>query len=106
MISAANRRMVAVVGVNIENQKEDDFKNINKLFRIFANYIKTRTAPIYCFPVATFITVILGSQGNADPFVVIRTVIGSYFLGLATYVYNDLTDFEVDKINKINRPSV
>ena len=106
MISAANRRMSAVVRVSIENQKEDHFKNINKLFRIFANYIKTRTAPIYCFPVATFITVILGSQGNADPFLVIRTVIGSYFLGLATYVYNDLTDFEVDKINKINRPSV
>ena len=106
MISAANRRMRAGVGVSVENQKEDHFKYINKLFRIFANYIKTRTAPIYCFPVATFITVILGSQGNADPFLVIRTVIGSYFLGLATYVYNDLTDFEVDKINKINRPSV
>jgi geranylgeranylglycerol-phosphate geranylgeranyltransferase len=106
MISAVNRRMWAVVGASTENQKEDYFKTINKLFRIFANYIKTRTAPIYCFPVATFITVILGSQGNADPFLVIRTVIGSYFLGLATYVYNDLTDFEVDKINKINRPSV
>jgi geranylgeranylglycerol-phosphate geranylgeranyltransferase len=106
MISAANRRMGAVVGVSTENQKEDYFETINKLFRIFANYIKTRTAPIYCFPVATFITVILGSQGNADPLLVIRTVIGSYFLGLATYVYNDLTDFEVDKINKINRPSV
>ena len=106
MISAANRRIRAGVGVSVENQKEDHFKNINKLFRIFANYIKARTAPIYCFPVATFITVILGSQGNADPFLVIRTVIGSYFLGLATYVYNDLTDFEVDKLNKINRPSV
>ncbi|MDQ4022439.1 MAG: UbiA family prenyltransferase [Thermoproteota archaeon] len=106
MISAANRIMRAGVRVSVENQKEDHFKNINKLFCIFANYIKTRTAPIYCFPVATFITVILGSQGNADPFLVIRTVIGSYFLGLATYVYNDLTDFEVDKINKINRPSV
>ena len=106
MISAANRRMKAVVGVSTKNQKEDYFKTMNKLFRIFANYIKTRTAQIYCFPVATFITVILGSQGNADPLLVIRTVIGSYFLGLATYVYNDLTDFEVDKINKINRPSV
>ena len=33
-------------------------------------------------------------------------VTGSYSLGLATYVYNDLTDFEVDKINKTNRPSI
>lgn len=65
-----------------------------------------RTAPIYCFPVATLITLIMGAQENIDPFLVIGTVIGSYFLGLATYVYNDLTDFEVDNINKTNRPSV
>src|SRR5919107_3689235 len=106
MNSAANRRIMDVHMVCTENHKHDHFNNINKLFSIFANYIKTRTAPIYCFPVATFITVILGAQGNIDPFLVIRTVIGSYFLGLATYVYNDLTDFEVDKINKIRRPLV
>jgi geranylgeranylglycerol-phosphate geranylgeranyltransferase len=105
MICEANRRMEPIK-VSIEKQQQDYFKYINKLFRIFTEYIKTRTAPIYCFPVATFITLILGAQGNIDPFLVISTVIGSYFLGLATYVYNDLTDFEVDKINKIRRPSV
>jgi geranylgeranylglycerol-phosphate geranylgeranyltransferase len=104
MISGANRRM-EFVRINTEHEQEWLYKHI-KFFRIFANYIKTRTAPIYCFPVATLITVILGEQGNIDPYLVIRMVLGSYFLGLATYVYNDLTDFEVDKINKINRPSV
>jgi geranylgeranylglycerol-phosphate geranylgeranyltransferase len=105
MISAANRRMKPL-RVSIENQKEKYFKHINNLFHIFAKYIKTRTAPIYCFPVATFITLIIGAQENIDPLLVIRTVTGSYFLGLATYVYNDLTDFEVDRLNKTNRPSV
>jgi 4-hydroxybenzoate polyprenyltransferase len=104
MISAANRRM-DLIRFGTERQKEWLYKYI-KFFRIFANYMKTRTAPIYCFPVATLITIILGEQGNIDPYLVIRTVLGSYFLGLATYVYNDLTDFEVDKINKTNRPSV
>ncbi len=104
MISAANRGIDLVQVVRAHQQKWL-YKDI-KFFRIFANYIKMRTAPIYCFPVATLITVILGEQGNIDPYLVIRTVLGSYFLGLATYVYNDLTDFEVDKINKINRPSV
>lgn len=104
MISEANRRM-DLTGVGTEHQQEWRYKYI-KFFRIFANYMKTRTAPIYCFPVATLITVILGEQGNIDPFLAIRMVIGSYFLGLATYVYNDLTDFEVDKINKTNRPSI
>ena len=104
MISAANRGMELVQVVR-EHQQKWLYKDI-KFFRIFANYIKMRTAPIYCFPVATLITIILGEQGNIDPYLVIRTVLGSYFLGLATYVYNDLTDFEVDKINKTNRPSV
>jgi geranylgeranylglycerol-phosphate geranylgeranyltransferase len=105
MICEANRR-IEPIRVSREKQQQHYFKYINKLFRIFTENIKTRTAPIYCFPVATFITVILGAQGNIDPFLVISTVIGSYFLGLATYVYNDLTDFEVDKINKIRRPLV
>lgn len=104
MISGANRRMKPI-RTDTEHQQEWLYKYI-KFFFIFANYIKTRTAPIYCFPVATLITVILGEQGNIDPYLVIRTVLGSYFLGLATYVYNDFTDFEVDKINKTNRPSV
>jgi geranylgeranylglycerol-phosphate geranylgeranyltransferase len=104
MISAANRRM-GRIHIGTEHQHEWLYKYI-KFFRIFANYMKTRTAPIYCFPVATLITIILGEQGTIDPYLVTRTVLGSYFLGLATYVYNDLTDFEVDKINKTNRPSV
>jgi geranylgeranylglycerol-phosphate geranylgeranyltransferase len=74
--------------------------------RIFIHYVKARTAPIYCFPIATLITVILGSDGNFNPYIAAGIVTGSYWLGLATYVYNDLTDFEVDKINKINRASV
>ncbi|HET6800791.1 MAG TPA: hypothetical protein VFH25_09540, partial [Nitrososphaeraceae archaeon] len=78
MICEANRRMEPI-RVSIEKQQQDYFKYINRLFRIFTEYIKTRTAPIYCFPVATFITVILGAQGNIDPFLVISTVIGSYF---------------------------
>jgi geranylgeranylglycerol-phosphate geranylgeranyltransferase len=74
--------------------------------RIFIQYVKARTAPIYCYPIATLITVILGSEGNFNPYIAAGIVTGSYWLGLATYVYNDLTDFEVDKINKINRASV
>jgi geranylgeranylglycerol-phosphate geranylgeranyltransferase len=74
--------------------------------RTFIYYVKARTAPIYCFPVATLITVILGSEGNFNPYISIGIVTASYWLGLAAYVYNDLTDFEGDKINKTNRPSV
>ena len=74
--------------------------------RTLIYYVKARTAPIYCFPIATLITVILGSEGNFNPFIGAGIVTASYWLGLAAYVYNDLTDFDVDKINKTNRPSV
>jgi geranylgeranylglycerol-phosphate geranylgeranyltransferase len=74
--------------------------------RTFIHYVKARTAPIYCFPIATLISVILGSEGNLNPYIVASIVAASYWLGLATYVYNDLTDFEVDKINRTKRPSV
>src|ERR687890_983928 len=78
----------------------------SRFLRTFIYYVKARTAPIYCFPIATLITVILGSERNFNPYTAVSIVTGSYWLGLATYVYNDLTDFEVDKINKTNRPSV
>ena len=39
-------------------------------------------------------------------YIVASSVSSSYLLGLATYVYNDFTDFQVDKINKTNRPSI
>lgn len=68
-------------------------------------YVKARTAPVYCFPFATLIAIILSSQGNINVFTAANAVIASYFLSLAVYIYNDLTDFEVDKVNKTNRPS-
>ncbi len=74
--------------------------------RTFVYYVKARTAPIYCFPIATLITVILGSEENFNAYIAVGIVTASYWLGLAAYVYNDLTDFEVDKINKTNRPSI
>jgi geranylgeranylglycerol-phosphate geranylgeranyltransferase len=98
----ANRKVVCT--------KRPITKTIQKhgtaFLRTFIYYVKARTAPIYCFPIATLITVILASQGNFNPYTAVSIVTGSYWLGLATYVYNDLTDFEVDKINKTNRPSV
>jgi 4-hydroxybenzoate polyprenyltransferase len=62
---------------------------------------------VYIFAFATLISLILGFHGNAvDYGIAICVICASYFMALATYMYNDITDFEVDKINKTNRPSV
>jgi geranylgeranylglycerol-phosphate geranylgeranyltransferase len=81
--------------------------NILALYlRTFVYYVKARSN-VYIFAFATLISLILGSHASAlDYGIAIRVVSASYFMALSTYIYNDITDFEVDKINKTNRPSV
>ena len=74
----------------------------NNLFSIFTHYVKVRTAPVYCFPIATVLSFFLISKEHifSDVYVACSIGIASYFLGLATYVYNDLTDIDLDRINR------
>lgn len=78
---------------------------ISQYFRTFVYYAKARSN-VYIFAFATMISLILGTHANLDPIIAAKAVTASYFLALGAYVYNDITDFEVDKINKTNRPSV
>ncbi len=79
---------------------------ITQYLRTFVYYVKARSN-VYIFAFATLISLILGFHGNAvDYGIAICVICASYFMALATYIYNDMTDFEVDKINKTNRPSV
>jgi geranylgeranylglycerol-phosphate geranylgeranyltransferase len=88
-----------------ENNKYDN--TVFQYFRTFIYYAKARSN-VYIFAFATLISLILGSHGfaNVNPVIASGVVIASYFMALATYIYNDVTDFELDKINKTNRPSV
>lgn len=77
----------------------------NNLFCIFAHYVIVRTSPVYCFPIATVLSFFLTSKEHIfnDAYmacVACSIGIASYFLGLATYVYNDLTDIDLDRINR------
>lgn len=77
-------------------------RQIVYLFEIFVHYVKARTAPVYCYPIATFISFLLISKTDTleHGFAALGIGIASYFLALATYVYNDLTDINVDVINR------
>jgi geranylgeranylglycerol-phosphate geranylgeranyltransferase len=70
--------------------------------KLFWYYAKARTPPIYCFPIATILSFLLISKAHTlgNGLIVIGIGLASYFLGLATYVYNDITDIDVDKINR------
>jgi geranylgeranylglycerol-phosphate geranylgeranyltransferase len=74
--------------------------------RTFIYYVKARSN-VYIFAFATLVSSILGSHiSTIDYSISVQVVIASYFMALATYIYNDIADMEVDKINKTNRPSV
>lgn len=79
---------------------------LTEYLRTFVYYVKARSN-VYIFAFATLISFLLGSHGHELNYsVAIRIVISSYIMALATYIYNDIADFEVDKINKTNRPTV
>ena len=77
-------------------------RQFSDLIQIFVYYVKARTPPVYCFPIATILSFLLISKMHISEDAVVASGIGitSYLLGLATYVYNDLTDINVDQINR------
>lgn len=61
--------------------------------------IKSRTL-VYVFAIVSLGTFLISSGPQIPNFLISIKLIGSvYFLALATYLYNDLTDYSVDKIN-------
>ena len=72
---------------------------IIKAFSIFFSIIKSRIL-VYAFALAALGTFLISSDAKIPDFLVLVRLIPSvFFLALATYLYNDLTDYEVDKVN-------
>src|SRR5919202_561653 len=88
------------------NNRTNNSDTLIQYLRAFIYYVKARSN-VYIFAFATLVSSILGSHiTGIDYIITIQVVIASYFMALATYIYNDIADMEVDKINKTNRPSV
>ena len=88
------------------NHRTSNSDTLIQYLRAFIYYVKARSN-VYIFAFATLVSSILGSRiTTIDYTISIQVVIASYFMALATYIYNDIADMEVDKINKTNRPSV
>jgi len=88
------------------NNRTSNSDTLIQYLKAFTYYVKARSN-VYIFAFATLVSSILGSHiTTIDYNISIRVVIASYFMALATYIYNDIADMEIDKINKTNRPSV
>ena len=67
--------------------------------------IKSRTI-VYGFALASLGTFLISSGMQIpDFFTLSKLTISVYFLALATYLYNDLTDYDVDEVNDRNTMS-
>lgn len=67
--------------------------------KMFFSIIKSRTL-VYVFVLAALGTFFVDSGTKLpDFFILIRLATSVYFLALATYLYNDLTDYDVDEVN-------
>jgi geranylgeranylglycerol-phosphate geranylgeranyltransferase len=70
-----------------------------KIISILSSLVKSRTL-VYVFVIVSLGTFLIGMGSKIPDFsVVLRLVSGVYFVALATYLYNDLTDYNVDRIN-------
>ncbi len=68
-------------------------------FSVLFSIIQSRTL-VYAFALAALGTFLISSGMKVPDFLVlVRLIPAVYFLALATYLYNDLTDYEVDKAN-------
>lgn len=66
---------------------------------VLYSVIKSRTI-VYGFALAALGTFFIASGMKIPDFLVLARLTASvYFLALATYLYNDLTDYDVDKVN-------
>ena len=84
----------------VQSSPDSSFgKMISKQSSTFFSILKSRTL-VYVFVLAALGTFFVDSGTKIpDIFVLAKLSISVYFLALATYLYNDLTDYDVDKVN-------
>ena len=83
----------------VSTMRESNVAKFIHLFSIFFLIVKSRTL-VYAFALAAMGMFLISSGLKIPDFLVlVRLVSSVYLLALATYLYNDLTDYEVDKVN-------
>ncbi len=86
--------------LSLNHEKHRIETKIQFWYGLILKLIKSRVI-VYGFVLATIGTFLISSDLKIPNFVVLTKLATSvYFLALATYLYNDLTDYEIDKANK------
>jgi len=66
--------------------------------------VKSRFMRASVYTWATCVAVALSTGGIPDLLIIFLSALSTFLISLAVYIFNDMTDQEVDKINAPNRP--
>jgi len=84
----------------LKHPRSNTCTRIIHLLPILFSIVKSRTL-VYAFALAATGTFLISSGVKIpDILVLVRLTVSVYFLALATYLYNDLTDYDIDTMNK------
>ena len=73
--------------------------------RAYALCIRSRTEKrTITFAWAALISILIATKAAPPLITAIAITLTSYMIALSVYIYNDVVDYEVDKINKLERP--
>ena len=75
--------------------------------RIFSDYmlcIRARLKQISCLVWATLIGILVASNGTPTFLSLSLILLATFAMAAAMYLYNDIMDYDIDKINKVDRP--
>ncbi len=87
-----------------DNPPESSLQNTFSKYVPMLLYIVKMSSRVYFYPLPTLISVLIASNGNPALWITGNVVFGIYFVALATYLYNDITDIDLDKFSAKNRP--
>lgn len=74
-------------------------------YSILWDYAKNRTQ-VYMYVAPAIISMLIASGGTIDLLSLAVVSVSVYFAALAVYIYNDIFDMKVDRVNSTNRPLV
>lgn len=92
----------SIIYAQIRRFARSQYSKTSTVLLEISSSIKSRTI-VYGFAIASLGTYLLANVSEIPDFSILsRLLVSVYMIALATYLYNDLTDFKIDRINKRN----
>ncbi len=105
------KHIFRVCGLNTDSESGQQMQNAylgskkSNYLSILYHFAKNRTQ-IYMYLGPAIISMLIASYGSPNLSVAVPVALAIYFVAMAAYMYNDVTDISIDKLNSYKRPLV